>query len=144
MKHAGRQFDASPQSARKLLDDLATPIGKAQSRQHFIRPRTQFLATEPVQPAMVYEVLRHRELLIDTRRLEHDAEVRANRERLAAQVVAEDSHFALLKRNQRRKHAKQRGLAAAVRAQDREDFALRNRKRKIVNRFTLAIPVGQM
>jgi hypothetical protein len=79
MQHAGGQFDSPPQTARKLLDQLATPISKAEPSEHFIGPSPQLAAAKSVQSAVVNHVFHHRQLLVDAGRLKHNAELRANR-----------------------------------------------------------------
>ena len=99
---------------------------------------------QSVQPAVVIDVLDHRELLVDARRLKHDAELRRIASCSNAQVEAQDVHLALLQRNQRREHAEERRLAAAVGAEEREDFARGDGQRQIVDRLVLAVAVGQV
>ena len=53
-------------------------------------------------------------------------------------------HFALLQRNQRREHAEQRRLAAAVGAQEREDFARGHVERQVGDRLVLAVAMGEV
>ena len=123
VQHACGQFDAAPQAAGKLFDQVARRSARPSRVEHFVGPRAQLAAAEAVQPAVVDDVFHHRQLLVDARRLE--TRRRAARRIAAgsrAQVVAEDVHLALLQRNQRREHAKERRLAAAVGAEDARRF----------------------
>src|SRR3954452_10564126 len=99
MQHSRRKLDASPQTARKLLDEFFTTVGQSEPGQHFIRACSQFAPAQAIKPAMVNDVLHYRELLIDAGRLEHDAQLAANGKIFAPQVSAENPHFALLQRD---------------------------------------------
>src|SRR4051794_37776222 len=98
MQHARCKLDPAPQAAGKLLDELFSPISQTQTSQHFVCPRSQLAPAKPIQPAMVHEVFRDGELLVDAWRLEYDAQLTANRISLSSQVGAENSHLALLER----------------------------------------------
>ena len=100
---------------------------------------------QAVEPAVMDDVFHHGELLVDARRLETRRRAareshRGSRRRSKPRML----HFALLERNQRREHAEERRLAAAVGAEEGEDFAGRDAQRQVANRLVLAVAMGQM
>ena len=76
-----------------------------------------------MQVSLSAEIFLHRQLLIQTLRLEHNADPPANRAWLASHVMPANRRFALRRRHQRGKNAEQCGLSAAVRSEQTEDFA---------------------
>src|SRR5690349_8254669 len=69
------------------------------------------------------QVLRDRELLVETWRLEDHADPQTHLGRLPSDVIAENTRRALLNRDQRREKTKQRRFAAAIWTKEREDLA---------------------
>ena len=144
VEHALGKFDAAPHAARERFDQIVRPIGEADGGEELVAARRQFARREAVQAAVVAEVLGDRQLLVEARRLEDDAELTANGGRFETKVVAEDRDLALLERNERRQQTEERRLAAAVRAEEGEDFALGDIEREIVDGETVAVAVGNV
>jgi hypothetical protein len=76
--------------------------------------------------------------------LKDDAHVPADARGVAPHVAAQNGDLAVLERNERRQQAKQRRLAAAIGPEEREDLALRDIERKIINRQPLALAIGDV
>ena len=88
----------------------------------------ELAAADPVEPAVMLQVLEHRQFAVDARMLKDHAHLAANLDGVAGEVAAEHSCASGLKRNQRRKKAEQRGLAAAVGTEEAEYLAARDRE----------------
>ena len=124
MQHALGQLDAAPQAAGERFDAIAAAIGQPQPREHFVLPARERSARQAVQVPLVHEVLGHGQLLVEARRLKHDADPPADRLAFARRrSKPRIADVARLQRNQRREQAKQRGLAAAVGTEEGEDLA---------------------
>ena len=87
----------------------------------------------------MHQVLVDGQFFIQARGLKHDADAAANFLRLAPQVETENSRFAALDRQQRRQETKQRGFAAAIGAEEDEDFARLDLQRQTGQCAVLAV-----
>ncbi len=123
MEHAFGQFDTPPQTSGERLDAVAPPVGQSEPGKHFVLSPFERAAGESVKMALVHQVLGHRELLVEARGLEDDAEPLANRLRLPAEIESQDANVARLNGNQRRQEAEEGRFAAAVGTQKDEDLA---------------------
>src|SRR5262249_20131076 len=84
--------------------------------------------------AMKVHVLARRQLTVEARILEHDAEGAAHQQRLLDRVVAGDPEPPLAWAQHRRQHLDCGRLAGAIRAEKPEDDALRYLERDMVDR----------
>src|SRR5687767_11333368 len=90
------------------------------------------------------EVFAGGELLIEARRLEHNADERPHRRLLGGNVAAEDADGADRRANDRGKDAEEGGLAAAVGSEQAEYLSPGDVQRKVVQRDALAVGMGQV
>ena len=81
----------------------------------------------------------HRELEIEGGLLEHDAEHRQRRHRIAPHIVPHDLDAAGIGHEQSGQKLEQRGLAGAVRTQERDEFAGGRREADAVDRVNGAV-----
>src|SRR5271168_2741278 len=93
--------------------------------------------------ALVLQVFGDGQLEVETACLKDDANLLAHLVRLARNVEALDSGAACGRRHQRGQNAKQRGLAAAVGAEQAEDLRSVKFKAEAVEGEELSIAVGQ-
>src|SRR5271166_1777655 len=85
------------------------------------------------------EIFADRQLAVETRMLEHDAEASPHCDGLAREVVAEHSRATRLNRRQGREQFEQGGLAAAVGSEEAKDLAARDRKCDVAQRLAIAV-----
>ena len=91
----------------------------------------------------MHHVLAHRQLDVDARRLEDDADQTTNLLRLAYHVVATDRGAPAGRGEQGGEDPEQRGLAAAVRSEQAEDLAAPHAEREVDQRQRVAIAVTE-
>ncbi len=94
--------------------------------------------------ALVAQVLLDRELAVDARVLEDDAELAADVVRLRADVEAADARRAGGRGKDRREDAEERALPAAVRSEQREQLALAHLERHARERLAVAVAVAKI
>src|SRR4051812_34943219 len=94
--------------------------------------------------SLMPEVLVRREFGIDALRLEYDADLPANRGWIMGGVPAHDQGVAGGRNHQSRQDAEQRGLAAAVGAEQPEQFRGANVERNAIKRGAVFVSVNQI
>ena len=87
-----------------------------------------------VELGVQFEVLQHGQLAVEREGLRHVADVAPGLHVVAADGPAEQPRGALRGRQEAREHLHRRGLAAAVRAEEAEDFAAGDAEADIVDR----------
>jgi hypothetical protein len=135
------QFHPPLQAPRELLDAVAHPVLQSEPGQFLADPLLQPGARQPVQVAMVEQVFADRQLSIETGRLEDDADPAADG--AVADVDAGHARGARRGSQRRGEDLEQRGLAAAVRADEAEHFARTHREGDAVQRRPFAVAVSQ-
>ena len=133
MQHALGQLGAAPHAAGERFDEVAGAVRQADGGEQLGGTALELGGAQPVEPALVAQVFGDGELLVEARRLEHDAHLSAHGRGVAADVVAEDGDGAALQRDQRRQQAEQRRLAAAVGAEEGEDLARGDLEAQVVD-----------
>ncbi len=88
---------------------------------------------------MMRQVLGDGQFAVEARMLEDDSEPAAHGDRVVGEVVAQDHGASLLNRDQGRQQLEQRGLAAAVRSEEPENFAARDREGHVAQRGARAV-----
>jgi hypothetical protein len=104
------------------------------------------LALDPSQPVQIryeLEVLRSGEEIVDSRELAGHTDQAADFVGLLRQVVAADAHLAAIAGDQRGQDVHHRGLAGAVRAEQREDRAFGDAKIDAVEHHLLSVRLAQ-
>ena len=71
MDHPFRLFDATPQSAGQFLCPFPASVGQAELVEQLLFALSQRRTSDPVQGCLVADVLNHRQLLVQARRLKH-------------------------------------------------------------------------
>ena len=138
-----RQLDAAREPAREALDQLAAPLGEAEALEQRGDALGEPGAAQPVEMPLVAQVLLHRELAVDARVLEHDADVTAHVARRRPHVVAVHARGAGTRRQQGRQDAEERALPAAVRPEQREELSLANVEGDARERLAFAVAPAQ-
>ena len=90
------------------------------------------------------QVLAHRQLWIDARRLESDAEHLADAVRLASDVRPEQEGRPSHRSEHRGQDPEQGGLAATIRSEDPEDLPGRDLERNVSQDLPIAVAVGEI
>ena len=132
-------LDTAAQTARQFADPIVGPVGEARRLEQRADPFVELVSGETDQQPAVAQVLAHRQLVVDGRRLEHDAEPFAHRGRVLGEVAAEHRDPTLLHRRQRRQQFEQRRLAGAIGPEEAVYTAARDREANAIER--LAFPV---
>jgi len=133
LQRAG-DFEPPLHAAREALDVIVAALPQPDEAQQRLYPRTPLCPRYAIEDAMQFHVLGRRQLAVEARILEHDAEGAADQSRLLDRVVAGDEQLPLARREHRRQHLDRRRLAGAVGAEKAEDDALRHPKRDVVDR----------
>src|SRR5262249_6593213 len=115
--------DATAHAAGEGLDIFIRAIVQLHARQQFADARIELSALQAVQMALMHQIFVSGELLIEAGRLEDDTDAPPNLLRLRGDIETEDANGAALGADQGRENAKGGGLAAAVGAEQSEDFA---------------------
>ncbi len=118
-------------------------IGDAEALEKLRDPLVAFPRREPVQGGLQPQVLDDRELRVERGGLEDDPYAGADPLRFADRVGAEDRHRAGAREHERRHDAKQRRLAAAVGAEQREELARGHLHVDAGERLALAVAVAK-
>src|ERR1022692_4681932 len=139
MEHRLGESNAAAHSTRKSLNQIARAIGEAQRIEHCGAAIFQFAPDDSVEPSMMLQVFEHGEFAIDARMLKHDAELAADLDGAAGEIMAHHTRAAGLNRNQSRKNFEQRGFAAAIGTEEAEDLAACDGEADIVQRLAVAI-----
>ena len=149
-EHAGadeerlRQLDAPLEAAGQLLHPLGAPAGDPEPLERRVEPLRERAPGHPVEAPVAGEVLLDRELPVDARVLEDDAERAPHDVRLAHHVVAHDARRAPLRPEQCGEDAEERALPAAVRAEEPEHLARIHREGDAGEREALSVAVAQV
>src|SRR5262249_13598850 len=112
--------------------------------ERLFHPLSQRRAGKSVQMTLPAQILLDRELLVETLRLEHHADLAPHLAGLARHVEPCDFRAASARRHQRRKNAEHGRLAAAVRSQQPEDFALLYFEADAGERSALPVPMCEI
>src|SRR5271170_4451853 len=93
--------------------------------------------------SLVLQIFRDGEFEVDAARLEDDTELLAHSIRVARDVEALNASAPAGRRHQRGEDAKERGFAAAVRAEEAEDLTGAHLEAEAVEREALSVAMGQ-
>src|SRR5262249_17366850 len=97
------------------------------------RARRRCRVGDPVEARNEFQVLAHREILVEAEALRHVANVALDLVRLRADVVAEAGAAAFVRSEQPAQHPAGRGLARAVRAEEAIDLAALDPHRQVAH-----------
>ena len=117
MKQTLGELDAALHASGESFDPIGGAVEQSDAGQNFVDSCLEFGAAQAVEVSLMPEIFVGGELGIDALRLEDDADVAAQRSGLANGVEAGDGGAAGGGDHERGKNAEQRGLAAAVRAE---------------------------
>ena len=140
-QRAGAEREPLLPAARQLARELLLAPGEPEPLDHRARRRARI--GEPIEPRDEFEVLAHREVLIEAEALRHVADVALDLVGLGADVVAEAGAVALVGREQPAQHADGRGLAGAVGAEEAVDRAALDLHRQVAHDLAAAEGFGQ-
>ncbi|MCY1417919.1 hypothetical protein D9M71_334650 [compost metagenome] len=132
--------DAQRQAAGQFVADVL----EAEAAEHLLHPRADFLGGQVEQPGVQVEVLQHRQLAVQGERLGHVADTPARRHVMGVHRLAEQRAAALAGRQQAGEHLHGGGLAAAVGAEEAEDFPALDAEADVVHRDEIAEAAGQV
>ena len=118
--HGERQALANAE--RKPGRQVVGVGGETEAREQSLDPPADLRRRQVEQPGVEIQVLPDRELCIKREALRHVADPFARRQLVGLRLFAEQPGPTFRGRQQARQHFHRRGLAAAVRAQEAEDF----------------------
>jgi hypothetical protein len=137
-------FHAPPQAARKRFHNVLAAVGEAQALGGALHPGAQIGALQPVQMALGAQVLLHRQRSIEALALEHHAHAAAHARGVANHVAPGYRGAAPGGDHHGGEYPEQGGLAAAIRSQQAEDFALLHFEADVRERQPVTIAVRQI
>ena len=120
---ARAEVEAAPHATRVGADEAVAGVGQIQSFEHVRGRRGRVPPAQPEQPCDHPQVLGAGHRGLDRRVLPGETDDLAHALRLGADVDAGDADLATVGPQQRRHRAHERGLAGAVRPQERGDVA---------------------
>jgi hypothetical protein len=126
-----------------LLREAVRDVRDAELRQDLGGPLAGAREREPVEQAHQEEVVAAAQALLDRRLLEDDPHLAPDRVALGDDVPAEDPGRARGRRPQGRQDREERGLARAVRPEEREHLAPADRQVDAPERLDLAVVLGE-
>ena len=138
-QQALRDLHAPLQPARKRLHAVRQPILHPQRLRHFPQPRFQRRPAQPVKISAVTQILRHRQLRVETRRLEHHSERLPHGRSFPRHIVPADPRQPAARCQQGRQNPEKCRFAAAVRTEQTENFPLAHGESHIIQRHPRAV-----
>ena len=105
---------------------LRRGVAQVEGGQKVVGTRLRGPAAKAPETGEQQKVLAPGQILVERRELARHGDRAAHRMRLGDEIVAHDAGGAFVRRRQRCQHAHQRGLAGAVRPEDREDRPARH------------------
>ena len=120
-QRAGAERKPLLPATRELAGKLRLAAFESKPLDH--RARRRCRVGDPVEARDEFQVLAHREILVEAEALRHVADVALDLVRLGADVVAEAGAAAFVRSEQPAQHPDGRGLARAVGAEEAIDFA---------------------
>ena len=115
-------LDPASHPARQVLDLLVGPLGELDCVEELGNESRAAFARDAVELRVDQEVLAHAQLDVARHRLRNHADRPPHVVGLPQDVEAVDERRPRRRREQRRQHPDERGLAGAVRAEQAEDF----------------------
>ena len=121
MQQCARDLDPARLAARERPHLVVGAIGKSDLGQRLARAGAALAPAHALQRGVIGEVLRQRQIAVETAALEHDAELPQRRRGVPAHVVAEDADLAADIVVEARRQGEQRRLAGAVRPEQHDE-----------------------
>src|SRR5438445_11912391 len=123
-------------AAGEFAGKLPLASRKSESLDHLLRGAARI--THAIEARDEFQVLAHREVLIQGKALRHVADLALDAVGVAADVVAEAGALAPVGRQQYAEHADGRGLAASVGAEEAVDAAALHLHRQLMHHLAAA------
>src|SRR5580704_701557 len=140
MEHGAPESQALFPSARELCRQAIHVRSEAIELDDFLNAAFQTSRIEAVDSAVKLQILRDREVLIQTVILRHVPDALADDFGIYADVQALHASRSTAERQQARQHFDDRGLAAAIGSEKTENFALLDAKAHVVHGRDLPEP----
>ncbi len=138
VQQRARQFHLAPVAAGELAHWCAGPLCQAEVVQQPGDARRGNAARQPVQAGMEMQVGQDRQVQVNCRLLEHDAEPCQRTHRVVLHLHPHDRDPPRVGHEQAAEDLEQRGLARAVRPQQRDELAAPHVERDAVQRMLAA------
>src|SRR6185295_7320797 len=133
-----------PHAAREGGDAGVDDIAEADMRHRRLDRRLALDRIKPDQARGVAQVLGGREIVVEADLVRHVADPALDLERLARRIVAEHARGALADVAQPQQHQDRGGLAGAVRAEQPENLAARDRERYAFDDRRSVVALGEI
>ena len=137
------QFGAAALPAGKRAHALVDPLAQAEAAQLRLRAPARLGARQPVQGAVVEQVLPHAQVGIERGLLEHHADPRQRGAGIVEQFAPEDAHLAAAMVEQARQQREERGLARPVGAEQHRELAFPQREGDVLQGGPAPVAVRQ-
>src|SRR5208283_4301867 len=144
MEQSFGELDAALHASGKSFHAIGAAVEQSDAGEDFVDSRFEFGAAQTVEVSLMPEVFVGGQLGVDTLGLEDNADVAAQGSGLADGVEAGDRGAARGRDHERRKNAEESSFAAAVGAEQPEEFSRANFKGNAVERGAVLIAMHQI
>ena len=138
---AGAEREALLPAAGKLAGELSVATLQPQALDHLARGAAG--VGHAIEPGDEFQILAHRQILVQRKALRHVADLALDLVGVAADIVAQTRSLAAVGRQQAAQHADGGGLAAAVRPEKAVDLAALDLHREVMHHLAAAERFGQ-
>ena len=142
MDERARDLEPSFHAGRERPHQAVAPLRELDQMQHLVDPALAPRRRHAIDEAVEIEVLVHGQAIVERGLLEHHAEAAPRLQRMGDDVDAADPRGAAVGLEDGAEDVEQRGLAGAVRAEQREQLVRPHREADIVQRQRAAIALG--
>ena len=139
-----RQADALPVAFGKLADDAAAHVRQAALFHHRVHALARTPPAEALEPRAEFQVFPHAHFGIERIVFRHVTDAPAHFVRFVKNVEARHAHRAARRRQETGQNPHRRAFARAVRAEQADDFAARDRERDVRHRRAARIALRQI
>ena len=144
MQQSLGQFDAALHAAGESFDQLLGAIGEADAGEDFLNSLLQGGAAQTVKMSLMPEIFVGGEFQVDALGLKDHADLAPQARRFLRGVAAHDGGASGGRKHQGGKNPEERGLAAAVGAEQAEQFRGAHVERNAVQSGAVAVAMHQV
>ena len=139
-----RQSDALAVAFGKLPDDAPAHVRQTALLHHRRHALARFFPAEAFQPRAEFQIFAHAHFGIQRIVFRHETDPPPHLVRLVKNIEARHARRAARRRHEARKNPHRRAFARAVRAEQADDFAARDRERNVADRRAAGVTLRQI
>ena len=144
MQQSFGQLDAALHAAGKSFDQFLAAIGQADAAEDFLNPVLQGGAAQTVEMSLMPEILVGGEFEVDALGLKDHADLATQTRRLARGIATHDGSAPRGRKHKSGKNAEECGLAAAVGAEQSEQFRRTHVEGNAIQSRAVAVAMHQV